>query len=224
MTITTPVFPLGTAYLPGDIVVLNVFEPRYVELFSLHCGVGDSFVSVLIERGSEVGGNDKRCSHGMSVLVSSIENSDGYLVVYGQAQQVVDIIEWALDDPYPLAVVVAQSVGDIEHRDRFDIASSLSLLAQAVRRLIAMLTDADGLDDSDRPVNVLETIAGGRWWDETVSEQDVWRAFWLVSRHVPCGPLDRYALLCPAPLDQRVQTLRHIVEHVTEIAQFRFSE
>ena len=36
---STPVFPLGTAYLPGEIVVLNIFEPRYLDLFHNHCNV-----------------------------------------------------------------------------------------------------------------------------------------------------------------------------------------
>ena len=47
---------------------------------------------------------------------------------------------------------------------------------------------------------------------------------WLVARQVPCGPMDRYSLLRPGTLIERADRLRRIVEHVTEIANFRFSE
>jgi hypothetical protein len=221
---STPVFPLGTAYLPGEIVVLNVFEPRYLELFRNHCEVTGEFVSVLIERGSEVGGEDVRCNHGVSIVVQEIVEIEDRLVVSGIAQSIVDIIEWSHEFVFPAATVAAQSVESIDIPDRFDVASSLSLLAQNVRRVVAMMRDAGLAQPVQNPGVALETIASGRWWDERITQDDLWRALWLVSRHVPCGPMDRYSLLRPGTLTERAERLRLIVDHVTEIANFRFSE
>ena len=221
---STPVFPLGTAYLPGEIVVLNIFEPRYLDLFHNHCNVMDEFVSVLIERGSEVGGEDIRCQHGVSIVVHEIVEVENRLVVSGVAQSIVDIIVWSQECSFPSATVIAQSVDDIEMPDRFNVASSLSLLAQNVRRVLAMLREAGVVQPPLNPGMALETIAAGRWWDERVSQDDLWRALWLVARHVPCGPIDRYNLLRPGTLMERAERLRLNVDHVTEIANFRFSE
>ena len=53
-------FPLGTVLLPGAVLPLHVFEPRYRALVA-DCLAGEQeFGVVLIERGSEVGGVDVR--------------------------------------------------------------------------------------------------------------------------------------------------------------------
>jgi hypothetical protein len=189
---STPVFPLGTAYLPGEIVVLNIFEPRYLELFHNHCNVKGEFVSVLIERGSEVGGDDIRCQHGVSIVVHEIVAVDERLVVSGVAHSIVDIIEWSHEFVFPSANVILREAGVVQPQQNSGVA--------------------------------LEAIAAGRWWDERVTQDDLWRALWLVARHVPCGPMDRYNLLRPGTLMERAERLRLNVDHVTEIANFRFSE
>ncbi|MEY3360946.1 MAG: hypothetical protein RL531_665, partial [Actinomycetota bacterium] len=59
-----PMFPLGTALLPGAMLPLHVFEERYRALVE-HCLARDGeFGVVLIERGSEVGGGDRRFAVG----------------------------------------------------------------------------------------------------------------------------------------------------------------
>ena len=53
-------FPLQAVLLPGMVLPLHVFEPRYRALMD-HCLAGDrEFGVALIERGSEVGGDDVR--------------------------------------------------------------------------------------------------------------------------------------------------------------------
>ena len=57
-------FPLGSVLLPGVVMPLHIFEPRYRAL-ARRCLEGDRrFGVVLIERGSEVGGGDVRCGVG----------------------------------------------------------------------------------------------------------------------------------------------------------------
>lgn len=82
-TDVTPMFPLGSVLLPGRVLPLHVFEPRYRSLVE-HCLAGDgAFGVVLIERGSEVGGGDVRFSVGTLAHIV-------------QAERVAD-------DPYPRA-------------------------------------------------------------------------------------------------------------------------
>ena len=58
-----PMFPLGTVLLPGGVLPLHVFEPRYRQLV-IDCLADDTgepeFGVTMIERGSEVGGGDQR--------------------------------------------------------------------------------------------------------------------------------------------------------------------
>jgi Lon protease-like protein len=94
MSFTSGVFPLGTAYLPGEKVVLRVFESRYLELMN-DIGESDySFLSVLIEQGSEVGGGDRRFSHGVRIKVENIFEADVGLVVEARAQERIKVLNW----------------------------------------------------------------------------------------------------------------------------------
>ncbi|MEY3806025.1 MAG: Lon protease [Actinomycetota bacterium] len=218
----TPVFPLGTAYLPGDEVVLRVFEERYVQLIRDINDSNLSFASVLISQGSEVGGGDKRFSYGVMIDVINIALSDLGLIVQAIATDRIRVMEWEADDPYPRAeveVVVNESLA----QDRYhDAASSLSLLAQNVRTLRESIAALQSIDDpATTSAPLLNTIASGRWWTTGVSAQEVERAFWTVARHVPCGPMDRYELLQPPSVVERISRLRYMVEHVTEIVAFQ---
>ncbi|MEY2464632.1 MAG: ATP-dependent Lon protease, partial [Acidimicrobiaceae bacterium] len=59
-----PMFPLGTVLFPSVFLPLHVFEPRYREM-TRHClDTQREFGVVLIERGSEVGGDDVRTQVG----------------------------------------------------------------------------------------------------------------------------------------------------------------
>lgn len=218
----SPVFPLGTAYLPNDEVVLRIFEQRYITMLKDVQERSNSFVSVLISQGSEVGGGDHRFSYGVLVNVSSVALSDVGFVVHGIATDRVRIVQWNEDDPYPRAEVEVLHDDALTQAQYHDAASSLSLLAQNVRTLresIALLQDVP----NDQPLSdpMLATIAGGRWWGTGVTSSEVTRAFWIVARHVPSGPLDRYELLQPNSILERIVRLRHTVEHISEIVAFQ---
>ena len=216
------VFPLGNTYLPGDIVVLNIFEERYVQMFSDMVGKTDVFASVLISRGSEVGGNDSRHDFGVEIKIDRIGTSETGLVVQGRATAMCEVNNWLVDNPYPQAEYSLIAQGAVDEKHRFDIATSLSLLAQNVRKALARLEDKGVLGrdlSEDRPS--LTTIAAGRWWDSTITDDELWASFWTVARAVPCGALDRYSFLVPAPLEARMRLLRLVIDHVNEIISFR---
>ncbi|MGZ4700329.1 MAG: LON peptidase substrate-binding domain-containing protein, partial [Ilumatobacteraceae bacterium] len=64
--IIVPMFPLGTVLLPGVVLPLHVFEPRYQQLVRDCLDASEhEFGVVLIDRGSEVGGGDSRLPIGV---------------------------------------------------------------------------------------------------------------------------------------------------------------
>lgn len=222
---TVPVFPLGTAYLPGDQVSLNIFEDRYLQMMSDVMDDDRIFASVLIERGSEVGGDDLRHRHGVFVSVDSIVQLDSLLLVTGVATSVCDVLRWLPDDPYPQADIHEQPHEPLTQSQRFDVASSLTLLAQSIRLVHESLSSLHS-EPSEAPKvdSTVTTLAAGRWWDHSVIEDELWRAYWLLARNLPCGPFDRYAFLTPGSLIDRVKRLKQTVEHVGEVVSFRFGQ
>jgi hypothetical protein len=101
-----PMFPLSAVLFPHSAMPLHVFEPRYRALMR-DCLEGDRrFGVVLIERGSEVGGGDKRAALGTrGVITRAAELPDGRWVLEVRGEAVVVIDEWLEDDPYPIALV-----------------------------------------------------------------------------------------------------------------------
>ncbi len=103
-----PMFPLGSVLLPGGLLPLHVFEPRYRQLV-IDClaDAGDpEFGVTMIERGSEVGGGDERTDVGVvarMVQVNALE--DGRYAVVAVGTRRIRVNAWLPDDPYPLADV-----------------------------------------------------------------------------------------------------------------------
>ncbi|MFM8794804.1 MAG: LON peptidase substrate-binding domain-containing protein [Acidimicrobiales bacterium] len=214
------VFPLTQAFLPGDAVVLRVFEPRYLAMVD-HLGRtgGSTFTTVLIERGPEVGGGDRRFPFGVEVHLDIVSESSGTLSVSGTATHVVEVTKWLDDDPWPRGLTRVVPTSPSGAGVLRDVASALTVLAQTVRSLL----ERHGVDISTAPgpvLSSLSTVAGGRWYGTEPTVRDVEVALWSVARAVPCGPLDRYSLLVPGELRARVGILRRIVEHTDEVLAF----
>ena len=102
-----PMFPLGTALLPGAVLPLRVFEPRYRALVR-HCvEVGPpEFGVVLIARGFEVGGGDQRTDVGTVARITRLAPfQDGTFALEVVGTRRIRVVGWRPDDPFPLAVV-----------------------------------------------------------------------------------------------------------------------
>src|SRR5687767_5279898 len=99
-----PMFPLGTVLLPGGVLPLHIFEPRYREMIRT-CLDGDgTFGVVLIERGSEVGGGDVRSDAGtLARIVEASETDDGRWGVVAVGAARIRVAAWLPDDPFPRA-------------------------------------------------------------------------------------------------------------------------
>lgn len=221
-----PVFPLGSAFLPGDVVSLRVFEPRYRQLMNELPLWGDKFVSLLIAEGSEVGGNDRRFDTGVMVENLAVFADGDLFIVQGVATRIVEIVSWLPDNPYPIAAIAEQEVSveasvvsssDVRHA----LAVRLSKVAQRTRTLRAMVARGAN-EEPDAQTGALGTIAAGQWTHDDVSAEQLWSALWAVARAVPCGSLDRYRFLTDGLLSDRVGRLETTVEHVTEIVRFRW--
>lgn len=99
-------FPLGSVALPGVGLPLQVFEPRYRALI-LTCLSSDRlFGSVLIERGSEVGGDDQRTRVGSLLrIIDAQEDVNGRWFITAVGVERLRVLEWLDDDPFPRAIV-----------------------------------------------------------------------------------------------------------------------
>jgi len=123
-------FPLGSVALPGVGLPLYVFEPRYRALILTSLSSDRLFGSVLIERGSEVGGDDQRTNFGTLLrIVDAQEDIDGRWSVTAVGVERLQVVEWVDDDPFPRAIVETwpDSACDADLHHLMQIARSLIL-------------------------------------------------------------------------------------------------
>src|SRR5688572_14490436 len=147
-------FPLGSVLVPGMILPLHVFEPRYRALVR-DCTAGDGeFGVVLIERGSEVGGGDARTDVGtMARIVQADELPDGRFAVGAVGMRRIRVTAWLVDEPYPRAEVADWPDVDVDGNG--DVAEEGAVAPPAATG--ALVEDVDGLL---RRVGALRTELG----------------------------------------------------------------
>ncbi len=190
-------FPLGSVLFPHLGLPLHVFEDRYRQMIRT-CLEGDRrFGVVLIDRGSEVGGGDRRMSIGtVAEIAQAEETEDGRWAVLAVGLGRLRVVEWAPDDPFPVAVV--EDLDDVPWSEEAD-----ALFAPAdrlVRRSLAMLAE---LDEPAAPINVELAL------DRVV-------ASWQLAAVSPLGPLDRQGLLT---IDEPATRMRQLVDLMEEECQ-----
>ncbi|MHB8681401.1 MAG: LON peptidase substrate-binding domain-containing protein [Acidimicrobiales bacterium] len=100
-------FPLGTVLFPGAPLALQVFEPRYLTMLSRMGAAGETaFGVVLISRGSEVGGGDRRTSVGTLARIEQLgELATGRIGLLARGERRIRVRHWLDDDPHPQAEV-----------------------------------------------------------------------------------------------------------------------
>lgn len=102
-----PMFPLSSPLLPGMVLPLRLFEPRYLQLYADIIDSSREFGVVLIERGAETRGDTSTFDIGCTAsIVGSGVNDDGTIGVITVGRQRIEIDEWLTPDPYPRALVV----------------------------------------------------------------------------------------------------------------------
>ncbi len=173
-----PAFPLETPLFPGQLLPLQVFEPRYLQLVD-HCVTNASdFAVVGISRGSEVGGGEQRFDVGCVTRILQVSGPPGgRLLVVGVGVGRFRAEAWPPDDPHPW--VMARHWPDPDPAD----PDRTGELMQAVSNRLVEL--------GDEPAAINPALQ-----DPTVFVYEA-------AARSPIGPLDRQKLLeCPDALSR----------------------
>ena len=167
-----PMFPLGSVLFPYTPLPLRVFEPRYLTMIGQLLDEDDpQFGVVLIERGHEVGGGDRRSGFGtMARLVSVAADAQVlHTLAVGTARFTVE--QWLDEAPYPRAEVTP-----LPELTWNDALTPLRTEAEAIVRRVLARTDSP------------------RDADTELSEEPL-AAAWQLAAIAPLGEYDQYTLL-----------------------------
>lgn len=199
-----PQFPLGSILLPTMVLPLQVFEPRYRALVDDVLNGDGEFGVVMIERGSEVGGDDVRTNVGTVARVLESEIlADGRSLIVSIGTSRFKVNSWLPDDPYPLADIERWPDEDPTTVTRTDLDATVATLETCLD-----LARQAGIDMGQLPVLSDELSV----------------ATMQVAALAPIGGFDKQRLLeAPGP-DQRVPLLDEALEGAIELLQFRLRE
>lgn len=204
-------FPLGTVLLPGAVIPLHVFEPRYRALVRDCLATPEhEFGIVLIAHGHEVGGGDHRLDVGtVARMMQVAELDDGRFAMVCVGTRRIRVNAWLPDDPYPLADVddwPDEPVGD-DRLEAFEVA--LAAAAARVQRAAALAAE---LGDSVAGVE----LDLGRV-DDPVA------ASYAVCAVAPVGAADTQALLCEPHPAARVARLLAMLDDLEAVLDLRLA-
>lgn len=132
---TLAIFPLQRVAVPGEALVLHVFEPRYRDMVSDL--TDDRFGLVLIRRGSETGGGADYHDVGVVARIMERRNlDDGRILLAMLGEQRFEVVDRLPEDPYPEAeVLLLDDVPDLDEELLADVATAL-------RRYLAVSAEA----------------------------------------------------------------------------------
>jgi len=203
-------FPLGSVLLPGGVLPLHVFEPRYRQLVVDCLAAPDEpeFGVTMIERGWEVGGGDQRADVGVVARIARVDALEGgqYSVVAIGTRR-IRVNAWLPDDPYPLA-----DVDDWPDRnpDAAELPDRVRAGLDRVRQLLELAAQVGEL------VGDVDDV------DLTVSEDALLASYHLAAL-APIGPADRYRLLCAPSPSERLDALGEALDDVEAMLRFRMT-
>lgn len=213
-----PMFPLGSVLLPGGILPLHVFEPRYRDMIRdcLRADGEPEFGQALISHGWETGGGDDRMMVGtvaQMLQVDAIDENRYALVAVGTRR--IRINAWLPDDPYPIA-----DVDDWPDEAPDAPGLALRLVAshervRAARALAARVAE----EQSDPTIGGGEPVDSG---DDEISDDPLLASYHLATL-APIGPADRFRLLAAPGPAQRLDALDEVLDDVEAMLKFRLS-
>ena len=198
-----PMFPLGTVALPGSVVPLHVFEPRYRQLVEDLQRSERRFGIVLIERGSEVGGGDVRSAIGTRMRLAEVqEYPDGRYAIVAVGEERIRVDAWLPDDPYPMALVETLDDGDAPSSEAVEVAERSVRQAHALAGELGY--EVPSLDDF---------LVG-----------DPASRLWQLARMTPCGPVDRQRILEAPSAEARADAVAAAALDAVELFSLRKGE
>jgi uncharacterized protein len=192
-----PMFPLGSVLLPAMPLPLRIFEQRYLKLLGdLVASEKPEFGVVLIERGKEVGGGEKRMSIGTIASVTEIGTTQEFLGLESYGTQRFRVNAWLPDDPYPLADI--DLLPDLIWDD--SLLPAKSHLETKVRQLLAFVSEFGDL----------------QFGADIEFSDDPMEACWQMAGVLPVGPLDQLDLLSSQSADELISRTYEIVKTANE--------
>jgi Lon protease-like protein len=190
-------FPLGTVLLPAMPLSLRIFEERYLKLLGdLVTSDNPEFGVVLIERGQEVGGTDKRMNIGTIASVTNIGTLDEFYGLESVGAQRFRVNAWLPDDPYPLADV--DLLPDLIWDET--LAPARVHLETKVRSLLAFASEFGDL----------------QYGADTEFSKDPIDACWQMAGVLPIGQLDHRDLLQSVSAEELISRTLEIVNTADE--------
>lgn len=192
-----PMFPLGSVLLPAMPLPLRIFEQRYLKLLGdLVTSEKPEFGVVLIERGKEVGGGEKRMSIGTIASVTEIGTTQEFLGLESFGSQRFRVNAWLPDDPYPLADV--ELLPDLIWDD--NLLPAKAHLETKVRQLLAFVSEFGSL----------------QFGADIEFSEDPMDACWQMAGVLPVGPLDQLDLLSSQSAEELISRTYEIVKTANE--------
>jgi Lon protease-like protein len=200
--VVMPMFPLGTVLLPGAVLPLHVFEPRYQQLVR-DCveAPQHEFGVVLIDRGSEVGGGDTRADVGVvaTMLQVAALDDDRFAVITVGTRR-IRVTSWLPDDPYPRAEIEEWPDGEAEVS-----TERLEATAGRAKRCAGLAVEM-----GDR-----SSVPEGELTGEPSADS------FLLAAISPFGPVDQYAALCAQDPLARLDLIDRLLDDVEAGLRFR---
>lgn len=184
-------FPLGSVLFPHMPLPLRVFEERYLVMLSRILAQEPSeFGVVLIERGQEVGGGEKRFTIGTVAQIAQLDATEDFVVLVAKGERRIEIVEWLEEDPHPAATV--RVLPDLQWTD--DLLPLRNSAEAAVRRTLRLAGET-----SDQ-----------LWSADVEISDNPGEAAWQLAAIAPVGPLDQITLL-------RSETMTALLTTIVEL-------
>jgi Lon protease-like protein len=197
-------FPLGGVLFPSAVLPLHVFEDRYRQMTAHLLGgsVEPEFGVVLIERGSEVGGDDQRSGIGtVARIAEAAQLPDGRwaLVTFGVRR--IRVVQWLPDDPWPRAVVedLPDDPPSTDDGERWDSLRSV------IRRVLGLAAEL-GLAAIPATTALADDPALGTF---------------QAAAAIPIGPLDEYRVLAAPSATTRLDLLEEMAADQAHLLEAR---
>lgn len=198
-------FPLSHPLLPGALLPLHVFEPRYRQMIQDILADDDrdpEFGVVMIDRGWEVGGDDERTDVGAMARILDMEvTPDGRYALVAVGARRIRVREWLPDDPYPVA-------------DAEDWDDEGDPPDDAVARVEALRTRVEDLNELGREL-------GDETAPATAISDDPSLGSYHLGALAPIGAVDRQRLLMAASLGDRLDALTAALDDAAAVLEFR---
>lgn len=203
-------FPLGQAVLPGTVLPLHIFEPRYVQLLLDVQATSGTFGTALITRGREAGTDDDQRRADVATLVRIVEagrvpgTDELRFAVMSVAESRLRVEQWLPDNPYPRAMVTDLDEPPAEPTHSIMVGDALALLAE-----VQNLRQELGVNDQGRIDDITDDPA---------------LAAFQIAAMAGIGALDAAAVLACDDLTERLTTLQDALRGSVEALLFQVGD